>query len=60
MFFHALPLLFECPPDQGRKPGFPAEENGNLVLPVTVVYSSDSCPYSLASDFVLAQHSISL
>lgn len=53
MFFHALPLLFECPPDQGCKPGFPAEENGNLLLPVTVVYSSESCRYSLAAGFLL-------
>ena len=54
MFFHALPLLFECPPDQGCKPEFPAEENGNLLQRVTVVYSSDSCHYSLAADFLLA------
>lgn len=54
MFFRALPLLFECPPDQGCKPGFPAEENGNLLQPETAVYSSDSCCCSLAADFLLA------
>lgn len=54
MFFHALPLLFECPPGKGCKPGFPAEKSGDLLLPVTVVYSSDSCHYFLAADFLLA------
>jgi len=34
MFFHDLPLLSECPPDQRCKPRFPAEENVNFLLPV--------------------------
>lgn len=34
MFFHALPLLSECPLDQRCKPRFPAEKNVNFLLPI--------------------------